>query len=827
VAECIVYTILAFSPLAFGVVAAWSREIFLMLVALAAVDVTIKHVALAAAGHRSSYRWSWTYPLVLAFLALSVLQAVHLPAAWVRAMSPGTVALKAELLADLPNLSVLLQRPTLSFYTWATAEQTILVAAIGVLFVIVLDVFREAARIRRLLSVIAGVGMVVAAVAGYQNLTGSKMIYGVVKAIQPNSGPFFNYSHFSQFMNLSIAAALALILDRLSRLSKEHRGQRELWISLRQPRNAGFWAWVLLCVVGPILILLSMSRMGMLSLGIATVFTGAMLAWRGRTADSAAKPAQLLAVFGLVVFAGLLLVGFDAVSTRLDTLRDLEVAGSGRQEMLRDMVGEFRRFPLLGTGLGTHQFVFGMFDRRNRSRIATQAENEYAQLMEESGAVGVALAAVFLAVLVGNYFRATRRPTAPIDYVPFGLGFGLIAILAHSCTDFAQSRPAGAELTATYAALLSTLARRRPPQSSDPIRRTGSRRLLPTTLHLASAGAVIVATVAVWRWADPKRVSESHWTVAKARADVLEARHWVGTAAEFADVLAPAQAAVAADPEDVEHRYWTDVYRSLTIPRVANPKTGAPVLTPPGMQMARAIAADLNGVRALCPTYGQPVSALGQINRDLLGQPDLGARQIRLSYRLAPFNLDTCLIAGLNAVECHHWFEAAVIFEHYAKLKGGVAAYADACIRANQPLIPYWVVQDSRPQLLYLVSRMPLNDPGWADWIETCRSRAAELLAAEAARPDAPPATLAEQAAVDRQQGRLPEAINLYQRALASDYGNERWRVQLAQALAATGQFADAADQLRTCLQLRPDAHELEGQVIEYEKQARKQSRAP
>ena len=820
VTECLLYAVLAFSPLAFGVVAAWSREVFLVLVAAAAAVVAAKHAARAWAGRPSGYRWSWAYPVMLAFLALCAFQLVPLPAAWVRTISPGTLALKTDVLADLPDVSGLLRRVTITFYPKATVGQAVLVVAAAALFVVVLDVYRDPARIRRMLAAVAGVGLLLTAMAGYQNLTGSTTVYGVVGALQPNSGPFMVHSHFSQFVTLSIGAALALVLDRLAELSEFYRTPGEVWAALRQPRNAAVWVWAALCVAGPLMVMLSLARMGVISLVLAGVVTIAMLAVRGRATGAGAGRAWLLVGFGLAVFALLLAVGFNVVSHRLATLHDLRASGEGRQEMLRDMVGEFRRFPVLGTGLGTHEFVFGLFDRRNMATIATHAENEYAQLMEETGAAGVALAAAFLAGLVACYLRVTRRLAEPIDYAAFGLGFGLIAVLFHSWTDFGQHLPALAAVTAVYAGLLTSLARRR--RSPSPAPPPARGRVVPAVTQTAVAVAVVAAAVAVGLWADRARVAEGLFADARAQGKELQAHDWEGSDATYANLIDIAGRASALEPADVEYRYWADLYRIQAIPDMIDPKTGADVARPEQVPNVQRLVADLDAARLLCPTYGMLLGLTGQVNRDTLGRADLGERQIRLAYRLSPYNLSICLIAGDDALRGHRWGEAATLFDRYALLGGPLKDYANDCVRAGHPEIPFDIVQrrHDRPGLLYLAGLIQPRDPRLAGWADRCRSEAAALLAADAADPDASPQTLAEQADADARRGRTADAVALYRRALAGEYGNVDWRLRLARCLLDAGRPADAATEARVVLQLRPDRTDAKALLAECQTRA-------
>jgi hypothetical protein len=820
IVEALLYALLTFTPLAFGGADPWSQEVFVLLIAAAAVVVAVKHVVAAWTGRGRGYRWSWAYPIMLLFLALCAAQAVPLPAAVVSAVSPATVRVKAELLADLPNVAATLRHVTVSFYPHATISQTALVAAVAVLFAVVLDVFRSAARIRRLLTVVVGVGLVVAGMAAYQNLTGSTLIYGVQPAAHRNAGPFMNYSHFSQFMNLSVGAALALLLDRVVELSEFYRTPGEVWRGLREPRNAVVWACGLLCVAGPITVMLSSSRMGMISLFAAAVVSGVMLFWRGRSSAASGGGddgrAWLLVGLALTVFAVLLGVGADAVSRRLATVQHVEVAGGGRLEMLRDMVVEFKQFPLLGTGLGTHETVFGMYDSRNVPTLADHAENEYFQLMEETGVAGVALAAGFLALVIGNYWRATRRPVDPIDFTAFGLGFGLVAILAHSGTDFGQHMPADAALTATFAALLASLARRSgrgvtaeddPTGPADPVAVLPvPRRPGPLLGAIALTAVSVTAGVAGGLWTDRARAAASLSALAIARADELQAHGWQGTDAAYADLLAPADAAVRLEPGNVEYRHdrdgyrWHQTARSFNTINVGRTET----LSPAATAVARTLVDDLTAARPLCPTYGPSLCDIGQFNRDALGQRDLGSRQIQLSYRLAPYNLTVCLIAGLDALDARQWDRAEAILGRYTAMGGSPQNYVDQCLYVGWVRIPFNILAHDWQGMQYLASRIPSPDARWDVWRARCQNAAADLLAVEAAKPDAPADIVASQAANERDQGRTADAIALYRRALQQDYGNFDWRLALARCLAADHP-AEAARELSVCLRLRPN----------------------
>ena len=63
---------------------------------------------------------------------------------------------------------------------------------------------------------------------------------------------------------------------------------------------------------------------------------------------------------------------------------------------------------------------------------------------------------------------------------------------------------------------------------------------------------------------------------------------------------------------------------------------------------------------------------------------------------------------------------------------------------------------------------------------------------------------LAALALIDLNHGNLPSAIELHGRALAQDYPQVDWRLNLARALAKNGKSDEALHEVRICLRLRP-----------------------
>ena len=97
VIEGLLIALLVFAPLAFGAVEAWSEEVVIVLAAAISICFCLK----LAFTRGPSVTWTWAYIPVFVFILVAVVQAIPLPVALVRLISPQTVAQKMELLGEL------------------------------------------------------------------------------------------------------------------------------------------------------------------------------------------------------------------------------------------------------------------------------------------------------------------------------------------------------------------------------------------------------------------------------------------------------------------------------------------------------------------------------------------------------------------------------------------------------------------------------------------------------------------------------------------------------------------------------------------------------
>ena len=794
--EVLMVVLLAFMPLAFGAVDAWSEMVVAGLAGAMLLCLVTKHVLRPGDG----WVWTWAYLPLGLFLLLGLLQLVPLPASWVGLISPATVAERTRLLGDLPGADQVLKTMTISFYPAATERGLRLVLVVTAVFFVVVNVYRRPEQIKRLLAAIAVIGALIALLAVAQVLSGTGSIYWLVPTAYKvaDAGSFVNHSNYAQFANLALGAALALLLVKLR---EGFRGEAVtlagVFEHLANPRSRSIWLLVGAMALGAAAIVLSLSRGGAISLLIAAAFTALIIASR-RGVD---RKGWVLFFAALGAFLCVLYVGFDAVYERLATLRELHNY-EGRWQIVKDIAVAWTRFPLAGTGLGTHEVVYPMFDRSTIPAMAAHAENEYAQLAEETGLLGLGLLVGFLGLIWAGYARALGRGIPPICSAAFGLGFGLLAVMIHSLSDFGQHLPANIGLSAVFCGLLVSLARQRR-SGSGPEPAGG-----PRPGFRWSAVVVLLAIGVVWigvlLGGNATRKAEAHWEEASRIEARLSKSEWLAGNDEYAALIAAAQAAAECEPNNVQYRHWLNVFRWRSISRVKDAETGGVVMTPQALEFVSRIASELHAARPLCPTYGPLYCVAGQMELFVLNRP-IGADHIRMALTLAPADPTVCFVAGL--LDVHEGRVDASLEKFRRALALGSGSFEE--------IVQTYIGQADRPDLavaaagddvyrLLRVATLLGQKPEQQSLAGQARAQAISLLEAQCQGPGAPATALASLAGIYRQDRNYQAAIECYRRALNLDYGQVSWRLDLARSLAEVGEVAQAIQEARVCLRLRP-----------------------
>src|SRR4051794_13625586 len=380
--EWVLVALLAFMPLALGAVEPWSE--FVAVAGALALSALL--VVRRFARRDVPAEWTWAYVPVALYLLLVLLQLVAVPESILAKVSPDTVAAKSRLLADLNGPAPEWVRElALSFYAAATRHDLRVVLVAVAIFATVVEVYRRPEQVKRLLIAITCIGGAVALLGLLQRLTGADAIYWSVPTPSgtADGGPFVNHNHYAQFLNLSIGAALGLLVLKVRQLNlRSEWTAGDVSAALKEPEARALWFYAAVVVAGVVAVFLSMSRGGMIGMLVAAAFTTVALARRQHLRHTG----WVLVLLMLAAFVGVLYAGFDAVYDRLAAIhRQPDVTG-GRWQVVQDVLEIWRHhYPVAGTGLGTHAYVFPSYDRSGTPLLAEYVENEYVQALEETG----------------------------------------------------------------------------------------------------------------------------------------------------------------------------------------------------------------------------------------------------------------------------------------------------------------------------------------------------------------------------------------------------------------------------------------------------------
>lgn len=798
--EGLLIGLLAFAPLAFGAVQAWSEMICVVLASVIAFVLLLRMLILG----KNAFVWTWAYVPIAGLGVWGAIQLISLPAYLVRIVSPTTFALRTNLLNEVYGVN--LDSMPLSLYPWATQHSLRMLFVGMVVFVAVVNIVRSPARIKRLLAAITVIAAAIACLAMAQILTRTSSVYWyfpIRKGCIANSGPFFNHNHFGQFMNLSIGAALGWLLVEL-----RHRFNGEnISLASVMERLLSRGAWIIWILIGVVVIsittvALSLTRGGMLSLLLAGSITSFALVLKRGLRDWRWIIGVLIALFALLI---VLHIGFEGVYLRLCSVWNTD-AHSGRWQMIVDSTRAWSSFPITGTGMGCHEMVFPMFDRQGLAGMSSHAENEYVQLAEEAGLIGLIILIAFMTIIAKSYIRCLRHMDARIQASAFGLGLGLIAVIVQSTCDFGQRIPANFCLSAVMAGLLVVLANREQAEAPPASIATVFRR--STMLQ----GLLVVGTLAFCIWlitsANRSRIAQDHWQQALMQEQALARSGWTLDNSEFASILRHAESATAIDPGNVSYKYWLNVYRWRAISRVVDSKTNSLIATPQILQHTKRIADALTIARKACPTFSRLYSLEGQL-RYLVLKDTSGMHLIETGYQLAPSDPSNLYLMGLVRTLQGQTGEAHRLFRRCIQLCSSFN-YSVVNVYLNitpQPHLAVEVSENDMKCLLHVVRQLQIRQGNDIPSAEAL-GQAILQLKAICKNPETSPDDLVSVARVCRRNHDPATAVEYLQRALSKNNARTAWQMELAYCFEDIGQKLEARKHALAILHKHPDMRE-------------------
>jgi len=240
-------------------------------------------------------------------------------------------------------------------------------SALLALFFLCVQSYRTRAQWRNFVWFLMSLGFAVSLFAILQHFTFNGKLYWFreLKYGGVPFGPYVNRNHFAGLMELLIPPGLAIPL-----LGAERRDQLPL---------------VTLFTLLPIgALFLSASRGGIIGFVAEVGFLVIVIVARRR------EKSVLIAGALILVLAAILVswLGIGRAMDRFATYKKLEASEGRRGEMLHDSLRIYRDHPVAGTGLGTLQEVFPLYETVYDGLVVNHSHNDYAEALAETGSIG-------------------------------------------------------------------------------------------------------------------------------------------------------------------------------------------------------------------------------------------------------------------------------------------------------------------------------------------------------------------------------------------------------------------------------------------------------
>lgn len=264
------------------------------------------------------------------------------------------------------------------------------------------------------------------AVAGYLSqwvFPQGKKIWWTFDALHGDPvGCFINRNHFGGFLAMLCPSAMVLSIN-----------------SLMKKRTLPILLWCSSFILILFAILSSLSRGAWIATLIALTVTTCLL-W------SSNKNKYLLASGAVLVLSLTILVALKTnteLRVRANSLANITESTSAqmRMETWRDSLRIFPDYALLGTGMNAFRMVFPQYRTSSSRKEFKHCENEYVQILVETGAIGITLITFIMLCVSKKWIANFDIRDANNAVLNIGIAGAVVAALAHACFDFAIRVP--------------------------------------------------------------------------------------------------------------------------------------------------------------------------------------------------------------------------------------------------------------------------------------------------------------------------------------------------------------------------------------------------
>lgn len=438
--------ILIFTPLAFGTVQPWSVAVMEM----AAFIVFGAWLLRMRVLRRVEFYVTPMLFFMLVLAAIALIQIIPVPPGLLGVISPSS----ARSYAAFSNDGASAWR-AISIAPQSTVDEFWKLLSYIAVFVVVISHFKRRDQVFKVLRLVVWMGLGIAVFAVVQKAAWNGRIYWIYpvrEGLTPSAahiwGPYINRNHFAGYMEMAVPLALGFSLYRLSGIKVLPGIPFKMKLSVYanskalMPMTLLFAAAIVMAGV----LFMTLSRGGTAGLVAGVVVFLAMSLKR----RSLKNKAVILAAIAAVLFLLFVFLSWSRLEERFSQVGEED--RTARFDVWADSVNIAGDFPVFGSGLGTFERVYPLYQTRYSILLFTHAENDFVEILTEAGVAGVVAAGGMIFFFFYPVVQGWRvRRNSFVKCMAAAGTASCAALFVHSFSDFNMHIPANAMLITVIA----------------------------------------------------------------------------------------------------------------------------------------------------------------------------------------------------------------------------------------------------------------------------------------------------------------------------------------------------------------------------------------
>ncbi|MBE0614417.1 MAG: O-antigen ligase family protein [Burkholderiales bacterium] len=268
-------------------------------------------------------------------------------------------------------------------------------------------------------------------------------LYGGMTSLQSlgdvATGTFVNRNHYAGYLTMCLSVGVGVLIASLS--GEENQTWGRFFRNMLQWVITPKMALRLGLVVMVVALVLTRSRMGNSSFFISMLITGAI----GLLLAKRATKSMVILLISLVAIDVFVVGTYFGTRRVVERISQTTAQTEDRDEVAGYALNMWKDYPVFGSGLGSFAAVFPRYSEDGTPASYTYAHNDYLQFGTETGALGLSLLGLMVAM---SFAAALRAQYLRRDPLMRGLSFasimGIIALMMHSAVDFNLQIPSNA-----------------------------------------------------------------------------------------------------------------------------------------------------------------------------------------------------------------------------------------------------------------------------------------------------------------------------------------------------------------------------------------------